>query len=403
MIEINAERFILSLNKLREFGNSGVGKGVVRPAYSLSDIAARDWIAEQMQLAGLKVNFDPLGNLFGLASMDSILLGSHTDSQPEGGWLDGSLGVMAALEIARSVKEQGGPPVSVVNFQDEEGRFGVTTGSVVWSGYVSIEKADKFKDVNGISLREARGLMGERCADFVCPDQFKGFIEMHIEQGPQLDNKGQQIGIVSSIVGIRDMKITFKGEQNHAGTTPMQVRKDAFQSLSLFNNMLNQRLRNIVTPQTVWTIGQVIIQPNAPSIVPGQVTFSMQWRDAEIDRLLRIDDIVRSTALDVAKEMEVSVSFGTMLGLDPVEMDKKLMGALEYAANKTVGSQWFKMHSGALHDATNVARLMPAAMLFVPSISGISHSFDENTDDQDLISGIRVLATTVDYLYGNIN
>jgi N-carbamoyl-L-amino-acid hydrolase len=403
VIEINAERFILSLNKLREFGKSGVGKGVVRPAYSLSDIAARDWIAEQMQLAGLKVNFDPLGNLFGLASMDSILLGSHTDSQPEGGWLDGSLGVMAALEIARSVKEQGGPPVSIVNFQDEEGRFGVTTGSAVWSGNASIAEADQFKDVNGISLKEARGLMGERCADFVSPDQFKGFIEMHIEQGPQLDIKGQQIGIVSSIVGIRDMKITFQGEQNHAGTTPMQVRKDAFQSLSLFNNMLNQRLRNIVTPQTVWTIGQVIIHPNAPSIVPGQVTFSMQWRDAELDRLLRIDDIVRSAALDVAKEMEVSVSFGTMLGLDPVEMDKNLMGALEYAANKTVGSQWSKMHSGALHDATNVARLMPTAMLFVPSISGISHSFDENTDDPDLISGIRVLATAVDYLYANVN
>ena len=140
-----------------------------------------------------------------------------------------------------------------------------------------------------------------------------------------------------------------------------------------------------------------------PSIVPGQVTFSMQWRDAELDRLLRIDDIVRSAALDVAKEMEVSVSFGTMLGLDPVEMDKNLMGALEYAANKTVGSQWSKMHSGALHDATNVARLMPTAMLFVPSISGISHSFDENTDDPDLISGIRVLATAVDYLYANVN
>lgn len=118
-----------------------MGKGVVRPAYSPQDIAARDWIAQQMRSAGLDARFDPVGNLFGLASEKSLLLGSHTDSQPEGDWLDGALGVMAALEIAKASKEQGGPPVSVINFQDEEGRFGVTTDSAVWSGQLSLESA----------------------------------------------------------------------------------------------------------------------------------------------------------------------------------------------------------------------------------------------------------------------
>ena len=397
MLDVNDKRFIDSLNKLREFGMSGIGKGVVRPAYSLSDLEARDWIANKMVEAGLKVTFDPVGNLFGLGPSGSLLLGSHSDSQPEGGWLDGSLGVMAALEIALCVKEQGGPPISVVNFQDEEGRFGVTTGSAIWSEKVSFTEADNFVDINGIKLSEARKLLGNRPGNFVSSEHFKGFIEMHIEQGPRLHESGDKIGVVSSIVGIRNMKITFEGEQNHAGTTPMHVRKDAFQALSLFNHQLNERLRNVVTPQTVWTIGEVTVHPNASSIIPGRVTFSMQWRDAELDRLLKIEGIVKEIAQDVADSNGFSVQFDQVLGLDPVKMDLPLFNALESAAEDIVKGRWSRMHSGALHDATNVARLMPVAMLFVPSINGISHAFGEDTEDEDLISGLRVLTRAVEY------
>ena len=397
MLDVNDKRFIDSLNKLREFGMSGIGKGVVRPAYSLSDLEARDWIANKMVEAGLKVTFDPVGNLFGLGPSGSLLLGSHSDSQPEGGWLDGSLGVMAALEIALCVKEQGGPPISVVNFQDEEGRFGVTTGSAIWSEKVSFTEADNFVDINGIKLSEARKLLGNRPANFVSSEHFKGFIEMHIEQGPRLHESGDKIGVVNSIVGIRNMKITFEGEQNHAGTTPMHVRKDAFQALSLFNHQLNERLRNVVTPQTVWTIGEVTVHPNASSIIPGRVTFSMQWRDAELERLLKIEGIVKEIAQDVADSNGFSVQFDQVLGLDPVKMDLPLFNALESAAEDIVKGRWSRMHSGALHDATNVARLMPVAMLFVPSINGISHAFGEDTEDEDLIAGLRVLTRAVEY------
>ena len=392
MVKVNEKRFIESLNKLREFGAAGIGKGVIRPAFSASDIEARNWIAKLMREADLSAEFDPVGNLFGLSSSKSILLGSHSDSQPQGGWLDGSLGVMAALEIALSVKESGGPPVSVVNFQDEEGRFGVTTGSAIWGQNVSLKDADKYTDIAGITLAEARKAMGQKFSDFISPDLFTGFIEMHIEQGPRLFQSRKKIGVVNSIVGIRNLKITFEGEQNHAGTTPMQVRKDAFQSLSLFNETLNSRLRNIVTPQTVWTIGEVLLQPNASAIVPGVVNFSLQWRDPELTRLSKMETIIKDTISEIAEKTGIKPCIGQVLGLDPVEMDKKLIKALEDGAEEVVPGEWINMNSGALHDATNVSNLIPTAMLFVPSINGISHAFGEDTFDEDLIFGLRVLA-----------
>ncbi|MBO6883365.1 MAG: Zn-dependent hydrolase [Marivita sp.] len=398
MLPVNAERFLADLHALRQFGAAGVGKGVVRPAYSDADIAARDWLAERMREAGLSVHVDPVGSVFGLAEGTSLLLGSHSDSQPEGGWLDGALGVIAALEVARASADAGGPPVSVVSFQDEEGRFGVTTGSAVWSGNLLLEKADGLTDRDGVTFAEARARMQGRSEAFVDPGRFSGFLEMHIEQGPVLDREGEAIGVVDAIVGIRDMKITLVGEQNHAGTTPMQGRRDAFQALSRFNTLLAERFANVVTPHTVWTIGHVSLHPNASSIVPGKVTFSMQWRDGDTDRLGRMEAIIRETVEEVAATGGFELSFGPLLGLEPVDMDPRLRGALETSAETDVPGRWRKMPSGALHDATNVSKLMPVAMLFVPSIGGISHAFGEDTAEPDLVTGLRVLAGAVEVL-----
>lgn len=398
MLPVNADRFLADLHTLRSFGAAGVGKGVVRPAYSDPDIAAREWLVGRMREAGLSVHVDPVGSVFGLAEGRSLLLGSHTDSQPEGGWLDGALGVIAALEVARASVEFEGPPVSVVSFQDEEGRFGVTTGSAVWSGNLSLEKADGLTDRDGVSFAEARAVMPGRSEGFVDPARFTGFLEMHIEQGPVLDREGEAIGVVDAIVGIRDMKITLEGEQNHAGTTPMLGRRDAFQALSRFNALIGDRFANVVTPSTVWTIGHVTLQPNASSIVPGKVTFSMQWRDGYADRLGRMEAIIREAAEEVAVSGGFDLRFGPMLGLEPVEMDARLRGALEQAAETDVPGRWRKMPSGALHDATNVSKLMPVAMLFVPSIGGISHAFGEDTAEADLVTGLRVLASAVEAL-----
>ena len=348
-----------------------------------------------MRDAGLAVQYDPMGNLFGLADGPSLLLGSHTDTQPEGGWLDGALGVIAALEIARASKEAGGPAISVVSFQDEEGRFGVTTGSAVWSGHISLEEADALCDRSGISLADARALMADAAGEFVDPSRFTGFIEMHIEQGPALDATDLQIGVVTDIVGIRDMTVTFEGQQNHAGTTPMAMRRDAFQAVAQFNTLLNDRLRNVVTQQTVWTIGHVTLHPNASSIVPGRARFSMQWRDGDADRLGRMEAIIRTTAHEVADKGGFDLSIGEMLGLEPVAMDTKLVAALRQGAENVAPNRWQMMPSGALHDATNVALLMPVAMLFVPSIDGISHAFEEDTKREDLVAGLNVLAAAI--------
>lgn len=395
---INAERLLADLHHLRSFGASGVGKGVVRPAYSVPDIAARRWLAARFAEAGLRVQVDEMGNLFGLSEGPSLLIGSHSDSQPEGGWLDGALGVIAALEVARSSHEVGGPAISVVSFQDEEGRFGVTTGSAVWSGHLALAEADLLIDHAGVTLAEARKAVAAMVTGRVDAAQFSGFIELHIEQGPTLDQSGEQIGIVTDIVGIRDMKVTFEGQQNHAGTTPMHLRKDAFQAVSAFNTLLNDRLRNVVTPRTVWTVGHVSLHPNASSIVPGKAVFSMQWRDGDADRLAWMEQIIRETAHEIARERGMALEFGPLLGLEPVAMDARLRQALADAAQKVAPGKWRYMPSGALHDATNVSQLMPVAMLFVPSIGGISHAFEEDTDEADLVAGVSVLAQAVGYL-----
>lgn len=390
---IDTSRFLSDLHHLRSFGAQGIG--VIRPAYSAPDIATRDWLAVRMAEAGLAVRFDAMGNLFGMADAPSLLLGSHSDTQPTGGWLDGALGVIAALELARASRVAGGPAISVVSFQDEEGRFGGTTGSAVWSGLLPLAEADTAEDTDGVTLAEARRALGNRVVGDVDPAQFTGFIELHIEQGPTLDTAGEQIGVVTGIVGYRELMVTLTGQQNHAGTTPMALRRDAFQGLSAFNARLNDRLCNVVIPQSVLTIGHVAVAPNASSIVPGQVRFSMQWRDGDTDRLARMQAVIETTLAEVAAEMGLGLDIGPLLGLEPVAMDPILRARLESAAEVVAPGRWRRMPSGALHDATNVARLMPVAMLFVPSIGGISHAFEEDTAEADLVAGLRVLAQTI--------
>lgn len=395
---INPQRFLADLHTLRSFGASGVGKGVVRPAYSAVEIASRRWLASRMQEAGLEVRFDALGNLFGLAGEKSLLVGSHSDSQPEGGWLDGALGVIAGLEIARASKEAGGPPISVVSFQDEEGRFGVLTGSDVWTGRMALADADRLTDTEGQTLRSARQRMKEGGGKSVTTDLFTGFLEMHIEQGPVLDESSDRIGVVTNIVGIRNVKVTVKGRQNHAGTTPMHLRRDAFQALVALNARLNEEFSKIVTPATVWTVGHVDVHPNASSVVPGRVSFSLQWRDADKARLQAMEEIVRQTCTEIAQACGVAVEMEPVMGIDPVAMDVRVQAALEQASEDLAPGQWRQMPSGALHDAANVAPVLPTGMLFVPSIGGISHAFDEDTDEEDLVLGLEVLARAAEAL-----
>ena len=394
-MHINKKRFLSDLHELRAIGASGVGRGVVRQAYSEADLAARNWLSDKFSEVGLTPHFDPVGNLFGLAKNSSILIGSHSDTQPQGGWLDGALGVISGLELARMSHENHGPAISVVSFQDEEGRFGVTTGSSIWTGALSLEEADKLIDKDGISFSSARREIAHITQDFVDPKRFTGFLECHIEQGPWLYETNHTVGIVTDIVGIRDMRVTFFGQQNHAGTTPMHRRVDAYQSMLHFSQLINERFRNVVTPSTVWTTGHVKVEPDAHSIVPGKCTFSMQWRDSDNQRLDKMENIIRSSASEVADRDGSSVEFSEMHGLKTVQMNKPLQIMLRDAAENICPMRWRDIQSGALHDAANIAKIMPAAMLFVPSIDGISHDFAEDTNEQDLIDGFAVLAKAV--------
>jgi beta-ureidopropionase / N-carbamoyl-L-amino-acid hydrolase len=391
MIPVDAARFLGDLHRLRSFGASGVGKGVVRPAFSEADIAARRWLAGRMAEAGLEPRWDAAGNLFGLAPGRSLLVGSHSDSQPEGGWLDGAFGVIAGLEVARAARGA----VSVVSFQDEEGRFGGLGGSEIWTGEVTLDAADGRRDAGGVSFAAARRAVAPFVGEPVAPGRFTGFIEAHIEQGPVLDAAGQAVGVVSAIVGARQVEVTLEGRQNHAGTTPMHLRRDAVQGLAEVAARLPDRLAPIVARETVWTIGRIAVHPNAPSIVPGRATFSVQWRDAAEDRLADMEEAIRETVAEVAAARSLRATVRPVWQRTPTPMDGDLVARLAAAAEAEAPGRWRMMPSGALHDAMNLARLMPAAMLFVPSIGGISHAFDEDTREEDLVSGLRVLARAV--------
>jgi N-carbamoyl-L-amino-acid hydrolase len=400
-ILVNPARFLQDLHALRRFGGDWATKGVRRRAFSAEDIAARDWLAGRMAEAGLTPQIDPVGNLFGLAEGRSLLVGSHSDTQPEGGWLDGALGVIAGLEVARAARERGGPPVSCVSFQDEEGRFGALTGSSVWSGKLPLEAADGLTAIDGTGFAEARALLGERAGDFLDPARFTGFLEMHIEQGPVLDQAGEAVGVVTGIVGLRQLQVTVRGQQNHAGTTPMRMRKDAFTVAAKIATRLEERFANIVTPDSVWTIGHIRLHPGSQSVVPGRAEFSLQWRDIDVGRLDRMEAVIHQLLEDVAEETGCPVTSERLRhDLAPMPMDAAMQAALREAAEAVAPGRWRAMPSGALHDASNLAGLMPVGMLFVPSIGGISHDFAEDTGEDDLVTGLQVLADAAGRLAG---
>ncbi len=383
----NPERFLADLHALRAFGAQG--KGVVRPAFSEADIASRRWLAAQAEAAGLTAQVDAAGNVFGLAEGKGLLLGSHSDTQPEGGWLDGALGVIAALEVARASREAGGPPISMVSFQDEEGRFGALTGSEVWSGHLPLHEADQLADAGGTTFAAARAaLPGEGGPG---PGAFTRYLELHIEQGPVLDTAEEQVGVVTAIVGARQFTATLTGQQNHAGTTPMALRQDAVRGFVDFAGRLDKAFAPLVTPHTVWTIGALDVHPNAASIVPGRVRFSVQWRDASAERLADMEEAARECLAVVAAETGIRAEVGEAWALAPTAMDPACVAACADGATAAAAGKWRRMPSGALHDATNVARVLPTGMLFVPSIGGVSHNFEEETREADLVAGLMAL------------
>ncbi len=395
-IPVNPDRLLAELDHLRTIG--AVGTGVARMAFSPEDITARRWLAERMAAAGLEVTVDACGNLFGLPPGDApcLLVGSHSDTQPLGGWLDGIYGVVCGLELARAALETGGPRIAVVSFQDEEGRFGGLGGSAVWAGRMTLAEADETVDAEGVRFGDARqaatqiGPMGD-----MPPARFSAYVEPHIEQGPGLEAAGLALGVVEAIVGVRRWSFTFTGQANHAGTTPMALRRDAVQALGQYIHELNGVFAPLVTERTVWTLGRITVDPNAPSIVPGAATVSVQMRDAEAARLDAMRDAALELAQRVAAQRGLQLATEEGLKLDPVRMDEALVDRLAAGAEAAAPGRWQRLPSGALHDACNVSAVVPSAMLFVPSIGGISHNPTEDTARADLRTGLLALASAL--------
>jgi len=399
MVEIDGERLLADLKKLRTFG--ACGTGVVRTALSEVDMAARRWLCERMQAAGLEASIDGVGNVIGRSPKPgpALLIGSHSDTQPRGGWLDGALGVIYGLEVARALAESpetDSLAVDVASWMDEEGTYLGFLGSRSFCEDLRDEVVAEARNYQGhrlLDALEAAGLAGVARITLE-PDRYCGYLEAHIEQGPYLEAEGKRIGVVTAIIGMRDHVIAFKGVQNHAGTTPMPLRKDAGRTLVELAHRVHEEFPRIAGPRTVWTIGRIELDPGSPSIIPGQARMWLQFRDPEDARLDALEEHARALveASNRAGPCEVSMT-PLRDAVKPAVMDAELQKHLAAAAEQHAPGAWMSMPSGAGHDAQVLATRLPAGMLFVPSIGGVSHDFAEDTAEADIVLGCRVLAT----------
>jgi N-carbamoyl-L-amino-acid hydrolase len=396
--EINAGRLLEDLNRLRGFGATGTG--VVRLALSPVDIAARRWLVERMEDAGLDASIDRVGTVFGRSrnSGPALLIGSHSDTQPTGGWLDGAMGVIYGIEIARALRESAATrdlAVDVASWCDEEGTFAGYLGSRSFTGEAIEPLFGTARNRQGQSLGDALLAAGlaNRPRARLEPDRHIAYLEPHIEQGGRLESAGKSLGVVTSIVGIREMRVVFTGQRNHAGTTPMAIRRDAAMALIAFAARLDDAFRSLASTDTVWTIGRIDLDPGSLSVVPGKAELFLQFRDADPVRLAALE----AKLAELARLTDAAGPVGVRLEefdapSEPVGMDAGLQQHIAAAAEAVAPGEWMRMPSGAGHDAQVIAPHLPSGMLFIPSIGGVSHDFTEDTSTAHIALGCQVAA-----------
>jgi beta-ureidopropionase / N-carbamoyl-L-amino-acid hydrolase len=392
---VDGARVLADLKALRGIG--AYKSGVHKPTFSEPHMRSLEWLAQRLPDAGLDPTIDGIGNVLGTSTKSGpkLLAGSHLESQNFAGWLDGPLGVVYALEAARVINPDSSVngSVEVAAWCDEEGHFGNFLGSRSYVGDLTEADIDAARDRNsGRTMREALrevGLAGRPRVRAECGRHI-GYLEAHIEQGETLESGDLKIGVVTSIVGIWQYRITFTGEQNHAGTTRMAVRKDAGLALARFCVAIDDSFPALSGPRTVWTTGRITLDPGAPSIIPGRAEMLFQIRDDDPGVIDRLEGRLRSMAADVTAQGRCSVVVERIRNGAPAMMDSSFQHAIEAASTAFAGGMCIRMPSGAGHDAQVLATIMPAGMLFVPSIGGISHHWSENTDDADIVRGAEV-------------
>ncbi|MDL5041979.1 Zn-dependent hydrolase [Heyndrickxia coagulans] len=395
---IQAERLQESLEKFSTFGRTPAN-GVTRLSLSKEDIAARDYFVACCKEIGMEVKFDDMANIYavmpGTENKPPVVMGSHLDTVKKGGRFDGVLGVAAALEVARTLHDnhiKPKAPFMIVNFTNEEGaRF---EPAMMCSGVIS-GKFDqsvmlKSRDEDGISFGEALAASGYAGDAKNRLKEASAFLEMHIEQGPVLESEGKQIGVVEGVVGMVNYEIEVTGESDHAGTTPMGMRKDALFTAADIISILRKQL-NQLDPALVYTMGRMNVYPNIHTVIPNKAVFTLEARHQDPEVVAQVVEAIKTLPQEMSG---CTISSKKLWSRETVVFDKSIVSQLEKSA-QSLGLSSKKMYSGAGHDAQFMASYLPTAMLFVPSINGKSHCEEERTTYEDCACGVNVALDTV--------
>jgi beta-ureidopropionase / N-carbamoyl-L-amino-acid hydrolase len=402
-LRIDSDRLRKSLEDLSVYGRPEGGTfadGVSRFAYSDADVAGRKFAMDLLRTAGMEPRIDTAGNVLASrpgtdSSLKPILFGSHIDSVPSGGNFDGQLGSMSAIEIVRTIKDHGVTtrhPLEVAFWSNEES---LTVGSRAAAGYLQAKDLDR--TYNGIHMSDGVRKIGgdpDRLSEArFAPGSIHCYLELHIEQGGNLDKAGIPIGVVEGIVSIDEYEVGIKGFANHAGTTPMPERHNALLAAA----QLIEAVQDVVTREPgrqVGTVGRLEVSPNVRNVVPGLVKLSIELRDLSSDKIARLGEEIKSRAEVIAKQTMTEISIKQVEHDAPALATPAIQNQIETAA-AALGLKTMRLPSGAGHDAQVIARLAPMGMIFVPSIAGISHSPKELTRWQDCANGANVLLQTI--------
>ncbi|WP_392565226.1 Zn-dependent hydrolase [Utexia brackfieldae] len=400
----NKKRVQAHLEALAQF-TATPGKGITRLSYSAEDLQARTYLKSTMQAIGLDVHEDAIGNIYGrLAGQDptlpAVLIGSHFDSVPHGGAFDGTAGVVMGLEVATLFHEQQLTPyypLEVVALVEEEGSsfgHGLLASRAI-AGQISADDLKQMQDDQGRSAAQKMaqaGFNAEQVSSVMrSPKEMKAFIELHIEQGPILEQAGQDIGIVDTIVGLCQLEITVQGRAGHAGTTPMHLRADALLAATYLIQAINQLAAQ--ETEAVATVGKLAVYPNGSNVIPSKVIFTVDVRAKYADKLQWLLQQIQADCA-AANSSTIKVHYHQKVSIAPVNLNPMISALLKANSDK-LGFKSRMMVSGAGHDAMVLADLTAVGLVFVPSRQGLSHHPDEWTDYAQICQGIEVIFETV--------
>ena len=401
MLKINDERFLADLRELARIGATAAG-GVSRPALTAPDIEARQWFRDKIAAAGLGYAQDGAGNQSailwcGPPSDKRILAGSHLDSVPEGGRYDGALGLLAAFEALRSLKDHGIQPkvtLEAVNFTDEEGAIMGLMGSQALSGQLEAADLERSKlPTEELTKRlDAAGITRQSLLS-ARRDDALAWVELHIEQGTRLESADIDIGLVDAIVGIRSLQLTLYGEAAHAGAKPMNQRRDALWGAAEFILRARRLVMDKYSPG-VCNVGIISAKPGAFNIVPAQVDLALEFRHGSSGELDAMQEDLLGLLDACAGEFELRAAVQQTPAVHPARMSETVMAAIERGC-ATLGLSHRRMLSFAGHDTQSLARVCPAAMFFVPSAGGVSHNPAEFTSAADCVNGANLMLHTL--------